>query len=45
LALERFALSGPHPAAVEEMIAFIRASKRGVAFGPRDGAMGNDDVG
>jgi UDP-N-acetylglucosamine acyltransferase len=45
LALERFSSSGPHPAAVEEMIAFIRASKRGVAFGPRDGATGNDDVG
>jgi UDP-N-acetylglucosamine acyltransferase len=45
LALERFSASGPHPAAVEEMIAFIRASKRGVAFGPRDSAIGNDDVG
>jgi len=35
LALERFEMDGPHPPEVAEMIAFVRASKRGVAFGPR----------
>jgi UDP-N-acetylglucosamine acyltransferase len=43
LALERFVDSSPHPAAeVTELIDFIRASKRGVAFGPR-GAESADD--
>jgi UDP-N-acetylglucosamine acyltransferase len=38
LALERFELSGQIPPEVAELIAFVRASKRGVAFGPRDAA-------
>jgi UDP-N-acetylglucosamine acyltransferase len=38
LALERLELNGPHPPEVAELIAFVRASKRGVAFGPRDAA-------
>ncbi len=35
LALERLEMEGAHPAEVIELIAFIRQSKRGVAFGPR----------
>jgi UDP-N-acetylglucosamine acyltransferase len=42
-ALERLESKGPHPAEVNELIAFIRASKRGVAFGPRDAALGDGD--
>jgi UDP-N-acetylglucosamine acyltransferase len=42
-ALERLESKGPHPAEVTELIAFIRASKRGVAFGPREGALGDGD--
>lgn len=34
LALERLELSGPQIAVVNELVAFVRASKRGVAFGP-----------
>ncbi|HUA34888.1 MAG TPA: acyl-ACP--UDP-N-acetylglucosamine O-acyltransferase [Candidatus Binataceae bacterium] len=37
LALERLIDSGELNAEVNEMIDFIRASKRGVAFGPKDG--------
>jgi UDP-N-acetylglucosamine acyltransferase len=37
LALERLAAAGPLTPEVAELIDFIRASKRGVAFGPRDG--------
>jgi UDP-N-acetylglucosamine acyltransferase len=36
LAIERLEAAGGLPAEVLEMIEFIRASKRGVAFGPRD---------
>jgi len=43
LALERLEMSGPHPAEVDELIAFIRASKRGVAFGPHDDAASDSD--
>jgi UDP-N-acetylglucosamine acyltransferase len=35
LAIERLESSGPLSPEVAEMLAFIRASKRGVAFGPR----------
>ncbi|HUY26489.1 MAG TPA: acyl-ACP--UDP-N-acetylglucosamine O-acyltransferase [Candidatus Binataceae bacterium] len=35
LALERLAAAGPPTAEVRELLDFIRASKRGVAFGPR----------
>jgi UDP-N-acetylglucosamine acyltransferase len=35
LALNRLDPSGPHPPEVDELIAFIRSSERGVAFGPR----------
>jgi UDP-N-acetylglucosamine acyltransferase len=35
LAIQRLESSGPLSAEVAEMLAFIRASKRGVAFGPR----------
>ena len=38
LALERIASAGAFTAEAQEMIDFIRASKRGVAFGPRDGS-------
>lgn len=38
LALERLEMNGPHPPEVVELIDFVRASKRGVAFGPRGGA-------
>jgi UDP-N-acetylglucosamine acyltransferase len=41
MALERLEMDGPHPAEVGELIAFVRASKRGVAFGPRRGAAGD----
>lgn len=41
LALERYQTKGSHPPEVDEMIAFIHASKRGVAFGPRDGFVGD----
>lgn len=43
LALERLELEGAHPAEVAELIAFVRASKRGVAFGPRNGTIGASD--
>jgi UDP-N-acetylglucosamine acyltransferase len=43
LALERLEMNGPHPAEVNELIAFIRASKRGVAFGPHDGTADDGD--
>jgi UDP-N-acetylglucosamine acyltransferase len=43
LALERLEMAGPHPAEVAELIAFVRASKRGVAFGPRHHAGGDGD--
>jgi UDP-N-acetylglucosamine acyltransferase len=43
LALERLEINGPHPPEVSELIAFVRASKRGVAFGPRDGLVGESD--
>ena len=43
LALTRLEAAGPHPAEVNELIAFVRGSKRGVAFGPRAGAVGNSD--
>ncbi len=43
VALERLESKGPHPAEVTELIAFIRASQRGVAFGPRDAALGDGD--
>ncbi len=43
LALQRLDMSGPHAPEVAEMIAFIRASKRGVAVGPRDGDGGAGD--
>jgi UDP-N-acetylglucosamine acyltransferase len=43
LALGRFEMDGPHPAEVNELIAFVRASKRGVAFGPRDDTVGDSD--
>jgi UDP-N-acetylglucosamine acyltransferase len=36
LAIERLESAGPLSAEVAEMIEFIRASKRGVAFGPHD---------
>jgi hypothetical protein len=36
-------MNGPHPAEVNELIAFIRASKRGVAFGPHDGTADDGD--
>jgi UDP-N-acetylglucosamine acyltransferase len=36
LAIERLEAAGPPSAEVAEIIEFIRASKRGVAFGPRD---------
>lgn len=38
LALERVLSQRPLSAEVQEMIDFIRASRRGVAFGPREGA-------
>jgi len=41
LALDRLEMNGPHPAEVNELIAFIRASKRGVAFGPRSATPGD----
>jgi UDP-N-acetylglucosamine acyltransferase len=41
LALERLEMNGPHPAEVDELIAFVRASKRGVAFGPRSDTGGD----
>ncbi len=37
LALDRYETKGSNVPEVREMIAFIRTSKRGVAFGPRDG--------
>jgi UDP-N-acetylglucosamine acyltransferase len=43
MALERLESTGPHPAEVSELIAFISASKRGVAFGPRDAAAGDSN--
>jgi len=43
LALTRLETAGPHPAEVDELIAFVRGSKRGVAFGPRVGAVGDSD--
>jgi UDP-N-acetylglucosamine acyltransferase len=43
LALERLEMAGPHPVEVTELIAFIRASKRGVAFGPRHHTVGDSD--
>lgn len=42
LALERLEKSGDLAPEVIEMIAFIRASKRGVAFGPHDPHAGDD---
>ncbi len=36
LAIDRLLAAGPVAAEVAEMVDFIRASKRGVAFGPRD---------
>jgi UDP-N-acetylglucosamine acyltransferase len=38
LAIERYLAENQPPAEVAEMIDFIRASRRGVAFGPRDSA-------
>jgi UDP-N-acetylglucosamine acyltransferase len=43
LALVRLEAEGPHPPEVNELIAFVRGSKRGVAFGPRAGAAGDSD--
>lgn len=43
LALERLEAQGPLSAEVKEMIDFIRASKRGVAFGPLHDRTGEDD--
>jgi UDP-N-acetylglucosamine acyltransferase len=43
LALGRYETSGTGVPEVDEMIAFIRASKRGVAFGPRDGSITDAD--
>lgn len=43
LALKRLETGDPQPAEVAEMIAFIRASKRGVAFGPRVHSVEGDD--
>jgi UDP-N-acetylglucosamine acyltransferase len=42
-ALERLEMEEPHPAEVNELIAFVRASKRGVAFGPRDNSRGENE--
>lgn len=44
LALERLEGEGPHPPEVEELIDFIRASKRGVAFGLHDRGADAADV-
>jgi UDP-N-acetylglucosamine acyltransferase len=41
LATARLMAAGPHTPEVQEMIDFVRASKRGVAFGPR-GSTGDD---
>ena len=41
MALERMS-SAQHTPEVKEMVEFIRASKRGVAFGPRDGNIEDD---
>jgi UDP-N-acetylglucosamine acyltransferase len=44
LAIERLEAAGPLSAEVTELIEFIRASKRGVAFGPHD-SRGSDPAG
>jgi len=43
LALDRIASEKMTPE-VNEMVEFIRASKRGVAFGPRDGAVDDSEA-
>lgn len=43
LALERLESEGQSSLEVAELIAFVRASKRGVAFGPRTGPNGGGD--
>jgi UDP-N-acetylglucosamine acyltransferase len=43
LALERLEMSGIDAEEVRELIAFVRASKRGVAFGPRNSDGREDD--
>ena len=42
VALDRLELNGPHPPEVAELIAFVRASKRGVAFGPHHDSARDD---
>jgi UDP-N-acetylglucosamine acyltransferase len=43
LALERLSSAGALTKEAREMVDFIRASKRGVAFGPRDGAVADGE--
>lgn len=44
LALDELAGAGPMTPEVAEMVEFIRASRRGVAFGPRAGGEADDDA-